>query len=63
MTMTNRVNLRRHIGVTASWSVLGLALAFGSGEAMAQTAPAQATAVIGEEDAGIGQDQPAVPPP
>lgn len=60
--MTNRINLRRHIGVTASWSVLGIALACVSGEAAAQTAPAQPTAVIGEEDAGIGQDQDADAP-
>lgn len=38
--MTDRLNVRRRIGTTASWTVLGLALAFGSVEAMAQDTPA-----------------------
>jgi TonB-dependent receptor len=37
--MANHVILRRRMGATASWTVLGLLLACG-GEAMAQTAPA-----------------------
>lgn len=36
--MRERVNLRRHIGVTASWSVLGLLLVCAP-QALAQTAP------------------------
>ncbi|TFI57643.1 TonB-dependent receptor [Sphingomonas parva] len=42
--MVNHANLRRNIGATSSWAVLGLLLAFGAGTAGAQTTPAEAQA-------------------
>lgn len=54
--MTDRLNVRRRIGATASWTVLGLALAFGSVEAMAQDTPA-ADQTAAEEEVGTDQEE------
>jgi TonB-dependent receptor len=54
--MANRINRRRRMGATSSWTVLGLVLAFGAVEAQAQSEPAAEAATAPQSEAPAQDD-------